>query len=108
MGRLTIPFRTMFQDELSTLKRTFQKALIDPERRAAFGELSKTWTAEQGAMSYTKVPTVLDILFLTAAVDNRKRIEEVSSQLNILRSEIEALKQSLEMYKEKGESGIHP
>jgi RecA/RadA recombinase len=99
MGRLTIPFRVMLQEELTTLKRTFRDALRDSKRREAFDLLSKAWTAEQGAMSYAQVPTLLDTVFLTAAVDNRKNIDELIGQLNILRSEIEELKHSVEKYK---------
>jgi hypothetical protein len=95
LGRLTIPFRTMLQEEIDNLKRTFREALIEPERKDAFNSLSKAWTAEQGAMSYSKVPTVLDTLFLTAAVDNRKVIDELNNKFNILKSEVESLKQSL-------------
>ncbi len=99
VGRLTAPFRTMLREDLNDLKRTFREALMDPERREAFDELSRAWTAEQGAMSYAKVPTVLDTLFLTAVVDNRKSVDEVIDQLNILRIEIEELKRSFEEHK---------
>ena len=36
--------------------------------------MKKVWSSEMGAMSYVKIPAVLDIMLLTAVVDNRKLI----------------------------------
>lgn len=92
MGRITIPFRTVLQEEMNNLKRSFREALMDASRRDAFDSLIKAWSSEQGAMSYAKVPTVLDIMLLMAAIDNRKLIEDLFDEVGILRSEIEKIK----------------
>lgn len=96
MGRVTIPFRTVLQEEMDNLKRSFREALMDASRRDAFDSLVKAWSSEQGAMSYAKVPTVLDIMLLMADVDNRKQIEDLFDEVGILRSEIEKIKSYLE------------
>jgi len=41
----------------------------------AFDELWSAWSKEQGAMIYAEVLSSLDLLLLTAAVDNRREIE---------------------------------
>lgn len=92
MGRITIPFRTVLQEEMDNLKRSFREALMDASRRDAFDSLIKAWSSEQGAMSYAKVPTVLDIMLLMAAIDNRKLIEDLFDEVGALRSEIEKIK----------------
>jgi RecA/RadA recombinase len=89
MGRLTIPFRTQLQQEMENLTRSFKEALMEPARRDAFDSLTRAWMAEQGAMSYAKVPSVLEVMLLAAAVDNRKKIEELQDQIAILHSQLE-------------------
>jgi len=53
------------------------------------------WSSEQGAMSYARVPTILDVMLLTGLVDDRlepydclgileSKIEKLTSQLKIL------------------------
>ena len=41
----------------------------------AFDELWPAWSTEQGEMIYTEVLSSLDLLLLTAVVDNRREIE---------------------------------
>jgi len=89
MGRLTIPFRSQLQQEIDNLTRSFKEALMEPARRDAFDCITRAWTAEQGAMSYAKVPSVLEIMLLTAAVDNRKTIEALQDQVSLLSSQLE-------------------
>ena len=101
MGRITIPFRTVLKEEMNNLKRSFREALMDASRRDAFDSLIKAWSSEQGAMSYAKVPTVLDIMLLLAAIDNRKLIEDLFDQVGIIRSEVEKIKSYLEPEKIK-------
>ena len=43
----------------------------------AFDELWPAWSTEQGAMIYAEVLSSLDLLLLTAAVDNRREIESL-------------------------------
>jgi len=80
LGRITIPFRTRFDEELSNLQRDYREALMNPARREAFDLLVKAVTGEMGAMSHVKIPTVLDVLLLTAVVENRRSIEELGAQ----------------------------
>ena len=95
MGRLTIPFRSQLQQEVENLNRSFKEALIEPARRDAFESLTRAWTAEQGAMSYAKVPSVLEVMLLAAAVDNRKAIEDLQDENRELRSRLEKLQLDL-------------
>jgi hypothetical protein len=46
-------------------------------------------------MSYTKVPAVLEVMLLTAAVDNRKTIEDLQDQVAMLRSQLEKARSEL-------------
>lgn len=91
MGRITGSFRTRFQEELGKLEKGFIKALRDPRRREAFNSLVEAWGSEQGAMSYANIPSVLDVMLLTAVIDNRKRIEEFADQLSEVLSRLEEL-----------------
>jgi RecA/RadA recombinase len=88
MGRLTIPFRSQLQQQIENLTRSFREALMEPARRDAFDSIVKAWTAEQGAMSYAKVPSVLEVMLLGAAVDNRKTIEDLQDEVRELRSHL--------------------
>lgn len=74
MGRITIPFRTEFNEVLERLRKTFFEALVDPGRREAFDELVKAWSETKGAMSYAELPSVLLSLLFSAVIDNRKEI----------------------------------
>ena len=95
LGRITIPFRTLFEEELNNLKRGFREALLDPARQEAFDQIVRGWTSELGAMSYAKVPTVLDVMLLVAAVDNRRAIEELREQVRVLREGLERARQTV-------------
>jgi hypothetical protein len=68
---------------------------MDPARRDAFDSIVKAWTAEQGAMSYAKVPSVLEVMLLAAAVDNRKTIEDLQDELRELRSDLQKAQSDL-------------
>jgi hypothetical protein len=96
LGRITIPFRTLLQEEMDNLKRTFREALIDAGRRDAFDSLVRTWSREQGAMSYARVPTALDVMLLTAVIDNRKLIEELFDQIGVIRSKLSEINKMLD------------
>ena len=96
LGRITVPFRTMLQEEMDSLKRTFREALLDTGRREAFDSLLRLWSSEQGAMSYARVPTALDIMLLTAVIDNRKLIAELFDQIGFIRSKLEKIDARLE------------
>lgn len=47
MGRVTIPFRSVFQSELNNLERSFRQALIDLKRGDAFDCLKKLGPASR-------------------------------------------------------------
>ena len=47
-------------------------------------------------MSYAKAPAVLDIMLLTAAVDNRKLIEDLFDKVRTIKSEIGKIESRLE------------
>jgi RecA/RadA recombinase len=95
MGRLTIPFRSQLQEEIENLTRSFKEALMDPARRDAFDSLTKAWTAEQGAMSYAKIPSVLETMLLAACVDNRKLIDDLQDQISLLKSQLDKTRSEL-------------
>lgn len=95
-GRMTLPFRTILREEMNRLKRSYREALLDASRRDAFNSLLKVWSSEQGAMSYAKVPTVLDVMLLTAVIDNRKLIEDLFDQVGIISSKIDMVQKRLE------------
>lgn len=95
LGRITIPFRTAFEEELRRLKEDFREALLDPKRQEAFDLILRGWTSELGAMSHAKVPTVLDVMLLVAAVDNRKVIEDLYEKVRLLGEQIEELRKAL-------------
>ena len=88
MGRITQSFRMLFQRELAELKR-YKEALMDAGRRDAFDSLVRAWSSEMGAMTYTRIPTTLDVMLLTAIIDNRKEILKLTESLEKFNSELE-------------------
>lgn len=99
MGRITIPFRVLFQREIKSLKRGYRDVLMDVARRDAFDSLLRTLSSELGAMSYAKIPTVLDVMLLTGLVDNRKLLIKLSNQLEVLKSKIKQLNMHVNTFK---------
>jgi len=93
---ITMPFRTLLQEEMDNLERTYREALMDADRRDAFDSLLRAWSSEQGAMSYARVPTALDVMLLTAVVDNRRLIEDLFDQIGVMRSQLEKIDGKLE------------
>ncbi len=76
MGRVTRDsMRGRLQDSMVKLRKRYRGALKDDEMQRAFDELWPAWSTEQGAMIYAEVLSSLDLLLLTAAVDNRREIE---------------------------------
>ncbi len=71
MGRSTPPFRQSFQDMVSKLRREFRDALLKVGRRDAFDKLVGAWSRELGAMSFAESLSLLDLMLLVAAVENR-------------------------------------
>jgi len=91
LGRITIPFRTLLQEEINSLKRSYREALMDASRRSAFDSILKAWSSEQEAMSYAKIPTVLDVMLLTAVIDNRKIVKEFFDQVRFVSSKLDKI-----------------
>jgi len=76
VGRVTrASMRGRLQDSMMKLRKRYRGALKDDEMQRAFDELWPAWSTEQGAMIYAEVLSSLDLLLLTAAVDNRREIE---------------------------------
>jgi hypothetical protein len=78
MGRiLSKSMRTRIQDKMVMLKKTFRAALKDDELQKAFDELWPTWSNEMAAMIYSEILSTLDLLILTATIDNRRQIMKI-------------------------------
>lgn len=76
MGRvMKDSMRVRLQDAMAQLKGRYRAALKDEAMQRAFDELWPAWSGEQGAMIYSEVMSALDLLLLTAVVDNRREIE---------------------------------
>lgn len=89
MGRITRDsMRGRLQDAMVHLRKKYRAALKDDEMQRAFDELWPSWSSEQGAMIFAEVLSALDLLLLTAAVDNRREIEALRAELEGLRSEV--------------------
>ncbi|MBC8497470.1 hypothetical protein ISS40_04160 [Candidatus Bathyarchaeota archaeon] len=86
MGRITRDsMRGRLQDAMVHLRKKYRAALKDDEMQRAFDELWPSWSSEQGAMIFAEVLSALDLLLLTAAVDNRREIEALRGELEGLR-----------------------
>jgi hypothetical protein len=78
MGRITRDsMRSRLQDTMIQLRNRYKAALKDGELQRAFDKIWPAWASEQGAMIYAEVLSALDLLLLTATIDNRKEIEEL-------------------------------
>ena len=86
MGRIIRDsMRGRLQDAMVHLRKKYRAALKDDEMQRAFDELWPSWSSEQGAMVFAEVLSALDLLLLTAAVDNRREIEALRGELEGLR-----------------------
>ena len=86
MGRITRDsMRGRLQDAMVHLRKKYRAALKDDEMQRAFDKLWPSWSSEQGAMIFAEVLSALDLLLLTAAVDNRREIEALRGELEGLR-----------------------
>ncbi|MEM0288074.1 MAG: hypothetical protein QXG05_07920 [Nitrososphaerota archaeon] len=87
MGRITPTFRQLYFKYLHKLSKHFVPFLRDKQKVAAFNIfVSKTWDYDNAAMANSEVPSTLDIMNLTAEVDNRAEIELLSRKLDELKS----------------------
>ncbi len=78
LGRVTKEsMRRRLQGLIVQLRGRYRAALKDDSMQRAFDRLWAAWSSEQGAMIHSEVLSALDLLLLTAVVDNRKEIEEL-------------------------------
>ena len=95
MGRVTRnSMRGRIQDTTAQLKRRYRSALKDDDMQRAFDELWPAWSSEQGAMINAGILSPLDLLLLTAAVDNRKEIAELRRVIQKISEMIEGLRET--------------
>jgi len=76
--------RARLQDSMAQLDSRYRAALKDDAMQTAFECLWDAWSGEMGAMINSEVLSTLDLLLLTAAVDNRRLIEELRRQLEVM------------------------
>ncbi len=100
MGRITLPFRSVLEGEMKKLKKNYKEALLDPLKREAFEKLVRDWNKEKGAMSYADLPSVLDAIYLTGIVSNRKQIEKTLEEIKEIKHIIEKLEVKLKNLKQ--------
>ena len=84
LGRSTPPVRVSFQDTVSRLRKDFRDALVQKERREAFDEMVEAWSSELGAMTFSESITLLDLMHLVAAVENRRLCADLSERVSRL------------------------
>jgi len=96
MGRITTPFNIVLREEINRLKENYQKALKEPSRREALNSLLQVWSSERGAMNNAEVPTALDVMLLTAVVDNRRLIQDLFSRMDALQSGLKEIRRRLD------------
>ena len=73
--------RTRLQEAMAQLDGKYRAALKDSLMQDAFDELWPAWSGEMGAMINSEVLSSLDLLLLTAAVDNRRLLMELRARL---------------------------
>jgi hypothetical protein len=78
-----------FQDLLQRMRDEYKAALLSRGRREAFDRLVEAWSAEMGAISYAESISLMDLLLLTGAVDNRRVNEEQSIRASELERRLE-------------------
>lgn len=96
MGRVTPPFRQLYQELLERLRRNYLPLLRDPSHRKGFDALlSDAWDREHAAMGNSETPLVLDALNLTANIHNSGAIAELREALLEREKRLEALEERL-------------
>jgi hypothetical protein len=84
MGRFQPSARAAFGDTLKKLRKEYQEALVNAKRREAFDRLVEVWSSEMGAISYVESLSLIDLLLLSSAVDNRASIESLRKRIDNL------------------------
>ena len=84
MGRFQPSARAAFGDTLTKLRKEYQDALKSVKRREAFDQLVEVWSSEMGTISYVESLSLMDLLLLSSAVDNRASIESLRKRIDAL------------------------
>ena len=103
MGRVTLPFRQMYQETLEQLRKDYVSLLRDPENRKGFDLLLReAWDKEHAAMGNSGQPLVLDALNLTANLHNsgaiaslREALKESNRQIAVLETKVREMESML-------------
>jgi hypothetical protein len=83
MGRITSgSMRTRIQDYMVNLRNRYRAALKEDALQRAFDEFWPTWSSEMAAMIYAEVLSVLDLILLTAVIDNRREIMKLREKID--------------------------
>jgi hypothetical protein len=83
-GRITPPIRMSFNDQVTRLRSEYRDAIVKPTRKEAFDRLVEAWSNEMGAITYAESVSMFDLMLLTAAVENRRLITELTTRLDAL------------------------
>ena len=84
MGRVTASPRKRITGSMKRLRKRYRATFKDTAFQWAFDELWKAWAGEMAAMIYWSHHSVLDMLILTGAVDNRRVLVELRRELETL------------------------
>ena len=74
---------------MKRLRSYYRAALKANEMQEGFDALWPTWSSEMGAMIYltsNQIVSAMDLLILTAVVDNRRLLEELRRELEELKA----------------------
>jgi len=83
MGRITSgSMRTRIQDYMVNLRKRYRAALKEDALQQAFDEFWPTWSSEMAAMIYAEVLSALDLILLTAVIDNRREIMKLRQKID--------------------------
>ncbi|MDQ1279480.1 MAG: Rad51 protein [Thermoproteota archaeon] len=83
MGMKMTSFTVKFEKELDDLRR-FRNALRNFEKMVVYDEIIRACMAEQSALTNADIPSALDAILLTASLIDRKLINCVARQVNLL------------------------
>ncbi len=89
--------RVMLQRLMVKLRDRYRAALKDTDRFNAFMELFRAWDNEAAAMIYQAGDEVyhpIDLLNLTAVVDNRREIERLRATLAEIQESLASMQRS--------------
>ncbi len=71
-----------FNDLVARLREEYRDAIVKSARRDAFDRLVEAWSSELGAVTYAESISMLDLMLLTAAVENRRLVQDLHDRLD--------------------------